>query len=57
MLALKIDGRRIITMTKQIIKRPEPVREAQLKKALDIHYWTKAKLERLKGAMVVHSSD
>lgn len=44
-------------MAKQIIKRPEPAKEAQLKKALDVHYWTKAKLERLKRAMVEHSSD
>ena len=44
-------------MTKQTIKRPELAKEARLKKALSVHHWSKAKLERLKRAMVVHSSD
>ena len=43
-------------MTKQTIKRPEPAKEAQLKKALFIPYWTKARFERLKRNLVVHSN-
>jgi len=40
---------------KQIILRPTPEKEAKLKKALHIPYWTKARFERLKRNLVVHS--
>jgi len=46
----------MVVHKKEIILRPSPKREAELKKALFIPYWTKARFERLKRNLVVHSN-
>ena len=46
----------MVVHKKEVILRPSPKREAELKKALFIPYWTKARFERLKRNLVVHSN-